>query len=143
MGRDEQTNPLTCIDLRKKFGHLFKITTDPAYDTSHVPRKCLDPWYFQIPCKFGIIWPYGGKLIAVEVDYHPQASRKLVLVPGVRLWQDGDQEKTFLFDLGIFDLVTEIVQPKKRKQLSEEQKARLADLGREFRFVSHGAGDQI
>jgi hypothetical protein len=41
----------TCINLLQVFGRDYKITFDPAYDSRRVPRRCLDPWLMQLPCR--------------------------------------------------------------------------------------------
>ncbi len=56
-----------CVNLRERFGAEYRITWDEA-------REGWDesPWLMQIPCRGGItIYPHGGNLLAVEVDYHP------------------------------------------------------------------------
>jgi hypothetical protein len=77
----------------------------------------------QIPCRGGItIYPHGGDLLALEVDYHPLLTRRLLAIPGVKLYQNGDHEKTFLFPAGVFEQVAEVVRPHRRPQLSEDQR---------------------
>jgi len=72
------------------------------------------------------IYPHGGDRLAVEVDGRPGLAKKLAAIPGVELGQDGDGEKTFLFDLGLFDAVAGVVRPHRRRRLSAGQRAELA-----------------
>src|ERR1043166_8181859 len=118
-----------CINLLQSFGKLYKIRFDPAYDPKGIRRKNLDPWHMQIPCKFGAIYPHGGYMLAVEVDYHPGIAKKINQLPGAQLWQDGSHEKTYLFPLELLGSVAEIVKPMKRRQVNEEEKQRLAKIG--------------
>jgi hypothetical protein len=127
-----------CIDLRERFGSDYRITFDPAYSDWHVPRDKLDPWMMQIPAQFGTIYPHGGDLLAVEVDYHPQAVKKLAVLPGVRLHQNGEHEKTFLFPVALFEQVAAIVKPKQRRRLSEERKAEITARLARFRYQAAG-----
>src|SRR5262245_28404203 len=85
----------------KAFGNRYRIPFDPAYRPRTVPREKLDPWMMQLPCRFGIIYPYGGDLLAVEVDYHPKAAKALGAIPGVVLYLDGHEEKTFVLSIDL------------------------------------------
>src|SRR5262245_25286113 len=111
------------VNLLESFGTLYRVTFDPGYDPRGVPKRRLDPWMMQLPCRRGVIYPFGGDRLAVEVDYHSQAAKKLAAVPGVELWQDGDHETTFLFPVNLFDRVASLVGPRKRRRchLSPEQ----------------------
>src|SRR5262245_29563888 len=88
-----------------------------------------------LPCKGGIvIYPHGKTVLAVEIDHHPHLAARVAAIPGVRLYQDGDHEKTFLFDVEAFDKVAEVVEPKKRRRLSEEQRAAQVERLKAHRF---------
>src|SRR5262249_32566591 len=98
-----------CTDLVKRFGKTYRITWDPAYETYNVPRKSRDPWYAQVPCMCGTVYPHGGTTLALEIDYHGKTAEKVGALPGVVLWQRGDQERTYLFDVRLWDQVAELV----------------------------------
>jgi hypothetical protein len=70
--------------------------------------------------------PWGHDTLALECDSHNKTAARIATIPGVRVWQDGDQEKTFLFDLSLFEKIAAIVKPRKRFQASEKQLANLA-----------------
>ena len=114
----------TCVNLLEAFGEDHKVTFDPAYDRRHVRRHRLDPWMMQLSCrgKGVVVYPFGGGRLAVDVDGRPGLVKKLVAVPGVELWQDGDGEKTFLFDVARFEAVAAVVRPRKRRRLPEGQR---------------------
>ena len=122
------------IDLWRTFGDEFKITTDPSCDAKGVPRTSLDPWYFQIPCKYGTIWVWGSQELAIDIDYHDQIANKVRAVPGVWLAHDGDREKTFVFDVSLFRQIAAIVLPRKRRKWTSAQKEALVERGRRFRY---------
>src|SRR5262245_65154194 len=109
-----------CVNLRERFGKHYRITFDEAAEGRD------DPWMMQIPCTGrGItLYPHGGTLLAVEVDGRWHLARRLREM-GLTVHQDGDREQTFLFDVADFDRVAEVVQPRKSRRLTEEQKARL------------------
>ena len=58
----------TCLNLLETFGTDYRVTFDPAYDSRHVPRRCLDPWLMQLPCrgKGVCIYPHGADRLAAE-----------------------------------------------------------------------------
>ena len=125
-------DPKSCINLRETFGKCWRISWDPAYDPRHVPKDNLDPWMMQIPCRGDItIYPHGDSKLTVECDYHPQIAGQLTCIPGVELSQDGDHEKTFVFDVSMFDEVAAIVKPRRRRQLSKRHRAKLTASGKE------------
>ena len=107
-----------------------RITLDPA-----AGDRSNDPWMLTMPCRKGEIYPHGGDRLSVEVTGRRIADR-LAVIPGVTLWQDGDREKCFLFPVELFPAVAEIVQPRRRRKchLTDEQKAKLADMGAVYRF---------
>ncbi|MGH7178454.1 MAG: hypothetical protein ACREJC_13835 [Tepidisphaeraceae bacterium] len=117
-----------CVDLVERFGTQYRITWDPAYDPGHVARDKRDPWHAQIPCRYGVIYPQGGDFLAAEVDNHRMLTKPLLAIKGVRLSQDGDHEKTFLFPVELFDQVAAILQPRRKRLVSEEVRRLLADM---------------
>jgi hypothetical protein len=121
----------TCLNLREQLGDVYRIGFDPVYDPFHVPKDKLDPWMMTIPCQRGTIFPHGGDVLAVEVSY---ALAKRLAALGLKVHQDGDREKTFLFTVERFEEVAAIVKPKRRRRLSPEQAAKLAAAGAFSRF---------
>src|SRR5262249_55415242 len=106
----------TCLDLRQLFGETYRIGHDPAAVTRSEKN---DPWMATIPCRLGTIYPHGGDTLAVEIDGHPGVARKVAAIAGVRLHQEGDREKTYLFQLDLFPQVAALVKPRRRRKLSE------------------------
>jgi hypothetical protein len=131
----------TCINLLETLGDKYRITWDEAYSPRNVPRDKLDPWMMQIPCEGpgATIYPYGGTTLAIELNRRFQLANRLKALPGVTLYQDGNTEKTFLFDVSLFDQVAAIVSPRTKKVVSEEERARLASLSKRYGF---GAQDR-
>ncbi len=128
------------INLQTMFGNKYRITYDESYDVKGTRRATRDPWMMQIPCRRGVtIFPHSDELLAVELDRHNKMARRIAKLPGTVIHQDGDHEKTILFPVCVFDTIAEIVQPRKRRILSEEQKARLASQGNRFGTRRHEA----
>ena len=61
-------------------------------------------------------------MLAVEIDNHPGIARQVSEIPGVVCNQNGEHEKTFLFDVSLFEQVVAIVKPYVRRHLTDEQK---------------------
>ncbi len=118
---------MDCINLKGLFGSKYRIAYDQAYDPKGIHNK--DPWMMQIPCagKGVTIYPFSHRLLALELDYHNILARKVAAIPGVELIQDGEQEKTYLFPLALFDKVAEIVKPRQRRQYTPEQRLKAAE----------------
>jgi hypothetical protein len=117
-----------CIDLRERLGERYRIGFDEAAVNGNTP------WMQTIPCRFGTIYPHGNENLAVEVDGHNRIAKQVAAIPGVVLHQDGDDEKTFVFPVSLFDKVAAIVEPKRVKRLTDEQKAKLVDAGQVYQF---------
>jgi hypothetical protein len=107
-----------CINLREKFGRRFRIEREEGCG------RIDDPWLLIIPCRFGHIFPHGGNTLAASVDAHPNIAGMLRRLPCCRIHQDGAfGELTVLFDIADFAKVARIMRPRRRRQVSESQKA--------------------
>lgn len=124
---------MNVINLRERFGKLYRISHDEAAESRN------DPWTYTLSCERGTIYPHGGDLLAVEVDGRPITAKKVAALPGVVLHQDGDHEKTFLFHVDLFEQVAELVKPRKRRHLTDEQRAAAAVRLAEHQFKPHAS----
>jgi hypothetical protein len=86
--------------------------------------------------------PFGGDLLAVEIDGRPLLAKRLAAIAGVRLHQDGDREKTFVFPVGLFEQVAEVVLPRRRRRLSPEQRVASEERLARYRFTGGTPGHQ-
>jgi hypothetical protein len=115
----------TCINLAQMFSDRYRIGHDEAAITWGERR---DPWMMTIPCagRGLTIYPQGGTTLALECNCRPGIARQVAATPGVRIHQDGGMAggMTFLFDVSLFEQVAEIVKPRRRRRLSEEERAR-------------------
>ena len=126
----------TCINLAERFGDRYRISFDPAYDPKHRPREKLDPWYMVIPCERGEIYPQGGDVLVVEVEGRPRTRQRLASLDCTTVHQDGDDFAAFRFHVDDFDAIAEIMRPRKRRRLSEEQRRKNAERLREHQYQS-------
>jgi hypothetical protein len=114
----------TCPNLCELYGACFRIGHDAAAIT---PTERKDPWMMTIPCRGGpVIYPHGRDVLALEMDYRPQLGKRLLAIPGVRLHQSGDRERTFVFSVDLFDHVAGVVKPSRKRRLTPKQRAESA-----------------
>ena len=110
------------INLTERFGGDYRITFEEGYAHRGKHRDNLDPWYMQIPARFGTIYPYGRNTLGVMIDNHRYVAKKLAGLACCQLVQDGNLEKTFLFDVDHFPAVAAILLPHRKPQLTEDQR---------------------
>ena len=133
----------TCIDLKERFGDKYRIAKDKSYFAEYGPTAWThDPWYLQIPCRLGHIYPHGGSTLGISLDGHPIKSKQLAALDCCRVHQDGADGTTLLFDVADFVEVAEIVRPHRRVQLSDERKAELAEQCRKMNADRMAGQDQ-
>jgi hypothetical protein len=96
---------MLCPNLQD-YARQYKLSRDPAA----TPRD-RSPWVKTIPTRTGEIYPHGPDTLAVEVIGHPKVANRVAQLPGIRLHQDGDAEKTYLFHPNLIHRVAKIVRP--------------------------------
>ncbi len=102
------------IDFKNLFGDRYRITLDPA--AKFEPGGRHDPWQYVLPCRYGEIYPFDDRLLAVMVVGGRKVPEMREL--GLAYQHDGDGEAAFLFTPDQFEEVAQIVQPRKRRQVS-------------------------
>jgi len=125
---------MSCVNLMQWYSKRFKIGWDPAYDPKHRPADKLDPWYMVVLCERGEIYPYGGNLLAAEVDGRPITAKRLRNLECTTVVQDGDDFVAVTFDAVDFDTIAELLKPRRRRQVSESEKQRLQSMGAKHGF---------
>jgi len=116
-------------DLRELAGSTYRIELDPA--ASHEPGGRKNPWYFTIPCRNGHIYPQSDKLLALWWESSVRLDRQC---PALTLYQDGDDEKTYLFAPEDFEEVAKVTHPKRRRRLTPSQRQKAIQRLRTFQF---------
>jgi hypothetical protein len=122
---------MDCIDLQEHFGRQYRIGIEDGADRG-------DPWGLLLLCRHGHICPWGGHRLAACTNRRGPIANLLAKLPCVEVWADASDGITVLFDVADFDRVAEIIQPKRRRRLSPEHKAKLIEASRPFRF-GHGS----
>jgi len=111
------------IDLRKLAGTTYRLEHDESAFMEPGGRK--DPWLYVIPCRKGHIYPHSDTLLALWWESTTRLDHKC---PALELYQDGDDEKTYLFLPEDFEEVAKLAGAKRRRKgrtlsASERQKA--------------------
>jgi len=124
---------MTCIDLKREFGSRYRIGLDPA--AKHEPGGTHDPWMFTIRCQYGEIYPYGGEKLAFHCTGNIIRRKLKEAFPDMEIsnWSD-DGEAIFIFHVDQFAEVAKFAKPRQRRQVSESERRRLAEIGRETQF---------
>lgn len=110
-------------DLKALAGERWRVIRDPAAGDD--PGWTQDPWLWRIEGQGGHVYVHGADVIGVWVKGSRTRDRILAL-PGARLHQAGDREWTVVLPVDHLDTVCEIIYARRRRQVSEEERARLA-----------------
>jgi hypothetical protein len=124
----------TCVNLMERFGSKYRVTFEDGYDAKgkHSP----DPAMMELRGRFGTIYAHGPGTLAVMCDRHPAARKQLTNLVSCRLVQDGDHEATFVFDAERFREVAAIVKPRRKRQMTDEQRQAATERLKSFAFPS-------
>lgn len=117
-----------CIDLRAMFRGEFKFSWDPAYAAERGEfRRIEAPWLTRIRCRYGFIFPWGGRRLAAYTTH----ARGLGLnhLPCVTVVQGGPgcPDLTVTFDVDDLPAVAELMQARRPMRLTPEDRARRAE----------------
>jgi hypothetical protein len=118
---------MDCIDLRKLAGKRFRVARDEAAE--HEPGGRNDPWLVTIPCQRGHFYPHSATLIGFASNSRGGTIKRLAAMPGVTVLNDGADGLNLAFPAELFPAVPRMVKPRRRRQLNQEQRDRLAAMG--------------
>jgi hypothetical protein len=136
----------SCVDLRATFGDEYRVEHEESHEAESPDFRAQESaWLSVIPCRHGCIYPHGGRTLAAFTSSRGCAER-LQALPGVRVHQDGQagraRELTVLFDVGDFDRVAAVLEPKRRRRLSEAHKAKLVAAAKPHWFAGSNRGQR-
>lgn len=104
----------SCINLKERFGKRFRIRTEDG-------QRTTAPWLYLIPCRNGEIGPFGGELLQACTNRRGNLPR-LLTDAGCTITQDGDDGVNATFHVRDFAKVARVMRPRRRRQMTEEQK---------------------
>jgi hypothetical protein len=124
---------MNCVNIKERFGGKYRITYEESYYAQYGENaRVEDAWLQIIPCRRGHLFPWGGDKLAASTNSRGSAARRLAGLDFVTVVQDGDDGVTVLFPVERFAEIAEIMGPRRRRQVSDAERARLAGLSRRF-----------
>jgi hypothetical protein len=128
----------TCVDLQVLCGARYRIEFEESYNAETREYRAQErPWLTQIRCLNGHIGVWGGNLLVACTSSSGTVAMKLKRLSFAEIVQDGTDGVNVTFDVQHFDEVAAIMKPRRRRlgrPMSTEEKQRLVEAGREFRF---------
>lgn len=122
---------MICLNLRELFGDKFRITHDESYAGERSEfRSAEEPWLQIIPGQLGHVFPWSETRLAAATHRRGPVARRLMAIPGVRVEQDAADGVNVSFLPDLFGQVADLLRLKRRRQVSEAERARLAELSR-------------
>jgi len=88
-----------------------------------------------IPCQHGELYPYGDDQLVASTKVAGGVARALKALTFTTLHQDGSDGVDVIFPVDRFEKVAGIMKPRKRRQVSDAGRKRLAVMGAKFRFT--------
>lgn len=130
-----------CVNLKELFGDRFKLDVDESYYAERSEfRREEEPWLTHIICLHGTIGVWGDNLLVASTSSTGPVAKRLKALPFIQVAQDASDGVNVVFPVQHFEEVAEIMRLRKRRRISEEQRARLVEAGARYRF-SAGAHD--
>ncbi len=123
-----------CVDLRAMLGDRFRCEFEESYYAELPEYRSVEAcWLTIIPCRYGHISPQGERTLAA---YSGSRLKRLELaaLDCVELYVEGDHELTVIFDVADFDRVAAVMEPRRRRRLSPEQRAACAERLKAYHF---------
>lgn len=91
----------------------------------------LESWrFYEIRGKYGSIWPYSRTNLACLITTNRIGERVKRNYPHWKLIQNGNNEMCFMIENDFLHEASKIISARYKRQLTEEQKNRLAEMGR-------------
>ena len=133
----------TCPNLRELFGRRYKVTYEESYAAAYGPNATRDdPWYQIIPGARGHVYPHSAAMLAATTNTSGPTARRLMALPFVQVYTDGSDGVTVLFPPERLDEVADLLRLRRRRRVSDQERQRLAALGRQYGFQPRQAGLQ-
>lgn len=128
------------INLEYFASPRWRIAFDESVELD--PARANRHEYAQIPGRYGHVYPFSDTHLAAYTA-SPSVGRRLESIPGVRVHQRGDKELTIVFVPELMRVVCDLLQCKRRRQLSLDQRSRLVAAGAASRFPARGSEREI
>jgi hypothetical protein len=125
-------------NLKEIYERQYRIALDPSATSWH------DPWMHVIPLRVGEVYVHATTHAGIEVDSRRRAALAFLRQAGYHQHLGGDDVTTFLVPWPDLPAVLRHLRPYRRRQVSESERQRLAEMTRPYRFrAGHGRGERI
>ena len=115
------------LNLKEMYADRYRIELD---ESALCPSESENnPWYFQIPCKYGHVYPVSDKLLAFYCSGPRIVARLHADHPELETPQWGDKEAVFLFPPEMIETIAQYAKPRRKRQLSEKRQKQLSEQG--------------
>lgn len=126
---------MECVNLKERFGKKYRVDYEESYYAERGDgARADDPWLQTILCQRGRVFPWGGDKLAASTNGRGPTATKLTGLHFVTVPQDGDDGVTVVFPVDKFAQIAKLMLPRRRRQVSDAERARLAAMGAGFRF---------
>jgi hypothetical protein len=114
----------TCVNLETLFGARYRVRKEADgvtwFDTSEDDR----PWLLELPCRFGVVYPHGGDVLAAMVTSR-RIGRHVAALPCI-LSKRGDDELVASFHVDDAEQVLSLLRPYRAHTMTEARRQALA-----------------
>jgi hypothetical protein len=139
------------MNLAKLTASRYKISLDESWYHERSEVRSADRiWYERIHCKKGaVISVYSLDSMIFQLWTDRVKNARIVWgaikdAPGVQADFHFDSEAVLRFPLELLQQVAEMAGARRKRRLSEEEKSRLAEVGKVYRFkrINYGANEE-
>jgi hypothetical protein len=124
------------MNLKQLFGRRYRVTLDESWGHETEEGKSKNEWrYHEIKGKYGVIYPYSYSQLTCI--FNSMIVYGWFKDRGWRIIQDGESEKNVFIPFESIEEVLKAIKPRKRRQLTEEQKKRLTEQVKAYSFRSN------
>ena len=124
---------MECVNLKQQFGDRYKVEFEQSYRDERPEFRAQEAsWLMVIPCQHGEICPWGDDTLAVCSKTAGSVAKRLKALPFVTVAQDGADGVNVVFSLEHFEEVAAIMKPRRRRQVSEAERQRLAEMSARY-----------
>ena len=114
----------TCVDLHAIFGARYRIRREADGVTWYATLESERVWLLEIPCRYGVVYPHGGELLAAAVTSRRMGHRVAAL-PCIRSSR-GDEERVVTFPVDEAEAVLALLRPYRAHVMTEARRLALA-----------------
>ena len=110
-----------CVNLQEIFAKQYRLQWEAGGETRSRWPKEEWPWLLEVHCRLGVVYPFGGEVLAAFTD-RPRIGAKLRVLPFI-LTSKGDEETVVTFHVDHAPAVLKLLRAYRRRSLSDVQRA--------------------